>query len=69
MSRTFHHGNARKMELFGNHWKWMRGCPRWFSTMTKHRPQRAATRKALKETMLGKEADFPHDKKPIEYYW
>ena len=69
MSRTKHHGDKRKEALFGDNWQWMAGCPKWFSTMTKHKPQRAHERLCKRAVLLGDDPNWPHDKKPVEYWW
>ena len=74
MSRTRHHGDKNKERLFGDSWLWCRGAPKWFSKMTRHKPQRAKRTIALQKLITYdvedmEEVEFPQDKKPVEYYW
>lgn len=74
MSRTHHHGDKKKTDLYGDHWHWMRGAPKWFSKMTRHRPQRAHRTRAMRNIILldpdeVELVEMPGDKKPQEYYW
>lgn len=69
MSRTRHHGDKKKRELFGDNWQWHRSCPKWFRKVYTTRPKRANKRLALRKVMQNKDANFPLANKPKEWYW
>lgn len=69
MARTKHHGDKAKQRAFGENWNWLENEPRWWRKLMKHRPQRRREREALRQALHGGSPDFPHDKKPREWYW
>jgi len=71
MSRTNHHGNKKKLKLFGDSWQWLQGAPKAWRKAHKHKPQRAAASRCRHQTMTEDPENviWPHDSKPEEYYW
>lgn len=71
MSRTNHHGNRKKEELFGKSWHWCSNEPKWWISLVKHRPKRQQERMCISSVELDPEAEvtWPLDKKPWIYYW
>lgn len=71
MSHTRHHGDKAKQRVFGAAWRWMCSEPKAHRNLHKHRPRRAACRRAEHAVMMGTEdyALWPLDKKPWIYYW
>ena len=71
MSNTKHHGDKNKQKLYGDNWQWYRSEPKSWRRWKKHKPQRAATRRAEHRVIAGLDdyRFWPSDKKPWSYYW
>jgi len=70
MSRSKNQSDKQKYESFGDHYHWAKEAPRWWSVMTKHKPQRQEERKLLQLALLDYEEEliWPLSNKPIEFF-
>lgn len=72
MSRTKHHSDKQKEQLFGNNWHWSRNEPKEWRRVFKHKRRRAELKHRIERIKNGCDPDdevFPLDKKPWIYYY